>query len=286
MSRTSARRRRAAPWPVAAVALLLALAGAGGYAALNGGGAPAGPTAAGASTPALPSPPGARTAAGVLDASGARAALAQLPVKGRAPATGYDRVARFGEAWLDVDRNGCDTRDDILARDLAAATRRADCAVLTGTLSDPYTGRSIAFTRGVQTSALVQIDHVVALLDAWQTGAQGLSQEGARPARERPARAAGGGRGDEPGERRGRRRDLAAAEPRIPLRVRGPPGRGEGEVRTVGDGRGGRSAQGDPGGVLSAASALCRAATGRYDQRMQQPERMIPGQSGVTAVRP
>ena len=159
------------------VALLLALAGAGGYAALNGGGAPSGSTAAGASTPAITSPPGARAASGLLDASGARAELAQLPVKGRAPATGYDRVARFGQAWLDVDRNGCDTRDDILARDLAAVTRRADCAVLTGTLSDPYTGRSIAFTRGVQTSALVQIDHVVALLDAWQTGAQGLSQE-------------------------------------------------------------------------------------------------------------
>ncbi|MEN2741305.1 HNH endonuclease family protein [Microbacterium sp. X-17] len=175
MSWTSSRRRRA-PWPVAAVALLLAVAGAGGYAALNHAGAPAGPTAGGAST-SLASPPGARSAAGMLDASGARAALAQLPVKGRAPATGYDRVARFGEAWLDVDKNGCDTRDDILARDLAAVTRRTDCAVLTGTLSDPYTGRSIAFTRGVQTSALVQIDHVVALLDAWQTGAQGLSQE-------------------------------------------------------------------------------------------------------------
>ncbi|WP_434315774.1 HNH endonuclease family protein [Leifsonia sp. P73] len=176
MSRTSSRRRRPAPWPVAVVALLLAVAGAGGYAALTHGGAPAGPPAAGAST-SLASPPGARSATGLLDAPGARAALAQLPVKGRAPATGYDRVARFGEAWLDVDKNGCDTRDDILARDLAAVTRRTDCAVLTGTLSDPYTGRSIAFTRGVQTSALVQIDHVVALLDAWQTGAQGLSQD-------------------------------------------------------------------------------------------------------------
>jgi hypothetical protein len=159
------------------VVLLLAVAGAGGYAALNGKGAPAAPTTAAASSPALASPPGARSAAGLLDASGARAALAQLPVKGRAPATGYDRVARFGEAWLDVDKNGCDTRDDILARDLAAVTRRTDCAVLTGTLSDPYTGRSIAFTRGMQTSALVQIDHVVALLDAWETGAQSLSQE-------------------------------------------------------------------------------------------------------------
>lgn len=179
MSRTSVRRRRPASWPVAAVALLLALAGAGGYAALNGGRAPSAPgtDASSGAISTLASPPGARSAAGLLDAAGARAALAQLPVKGRAPATGYDRVARFGEAWLDVDKNGCDTRDDILARDLAAVSRRADCAVLTGTLSDPYTGRSIAFARGVQTSALVQIDHVVALLDAWQTGAQGLSQE-------------------------------------------------------------------------------------------------------------
>ncbi|MEY9952018.1 HNH endonuclease family protein [Leifsonia sp. EB34] len=174
----SARRRRAAPWPVAAVALLIAVA-AGGYAAVNNAGGHAASTAtpSTAASSTLTAPPTGRQAAGLLDAAGARAALAQLPVKGRSPATGYDRVARFGEAWLDVDKNGCDTRDDILARDLAAVTRRADCAVLAGTLSDPYTGRSIAFTRGVQTSALVQIDHVVALLDAWQTGAQGLSQE-------------------------------------------------------------------------------------------------------------
>lgn len=182
MSRTSTRRRRRAPWPFAAIAVLVAVAAAGGFAALNGGGGPAAPAAPAQSggdgtSVATASPPGARSADGLLDPAAARAALAQLPVKGRAPATGYDRVGDFGEAWLDVDRNGCDTRDDILARDLAAITRRADCKVLTGTLNDPYTARSIAFTRGVDTSALVQIDHVVALLDAWQTGAQGLSRD-------------------------------------------------------------------------------------------------------------
>ncbi|CAM5443398.1 HNH endonuclease family protein [Leifsonia shinshuensis] len=181
MSRASTRRRGPASLPVV-VALLVVLAGAGGYAALTGGGAGGAPadrssSVASSDPSTLASPAGARAADGLLDAAGARAALAQLPVKGRAPATGYDRVARFGEAWLDVDGNGCDTRDDILARDLASVTRRTDCKVLTGTLDDPYTGRSIAFTRGVQTSALVQIDHVVALLDAWQTGAQGLTQE-------------------------------------------------------------------------------------------------------------
>jgi hypothetical protein len=96
-------------------------------------------------------------------------------VKGRAPKTGYDRVADFGVAWLDVDRNGCDTRNDILARDLSATTKSGSCKVLAGSLSDPYTGKSIAFVRGESTSTAVQIDHVVALSDAWQKGAQQLT---------------------------------------------------------------------------------------------------------------
>jgi len=100
--------------------------------------------------------------------------LATLTVKGRAPMTGYDR-ARFGQAWADVDRNGCDTRNDILRRDLTAYTLKAGthgCLVLRGTLHDPYTGKTISFVRGQGTSTAVQIDHVVALGDAWQKGAQ------------------------------------------------------------------------------------------------------------------
>jgi hypothetical protein len=111
------------------------------------------------------------------DAGTALATLATLPVKGRAPATGYQRTEDFGAAWLDVDRNGCDTRDDILARDLTGTMRQGRCRVLSGTLADPYTGRTIHFVRGQQTSALVQIDHVVALQNAWVTGAQQLSRE-------------------------------------------------------------------------------------------------------------
>ncbi|GAA1447349.1 hypothetical protein GCM10009617_30990 [Leifsonia poae] len=106
----------------------------------------------------------------------ALALLQTLPVKGRAPKTGYDRVGRFGTAWTDVDRNGCDTRNDILARDLRPAVRSGSCRVTSGTLHDPYTGRTIAFVRGSTTSVAVQIDHVVALMDAWQTGAQQLTQ--------------------------------------------------------------------------------------------------------------
>lgn len=115
-------------------------------------------------------------------ANEALATLNTLAVKGRAPKTGYDR-ALFGQAWTDdvnVDggRNGCDTRNDILRRDLTTIVVKPGsngCAVQSGTLADPYTGRSISFVRGQNTSSAVQIDHVVALSDAWQKGAQQLS---------------------------------------------------------------------------------------------------------------
>ncbi len=103
--------------------------------------------------------------------------LETLPVKGRAPKTGYTR-AQFGQTWADVDRNGCDTRNDILTRDLIDEVYRSgtrDCVVLSGTLLDPYSGETIEFIRGNITSMEVQIDHVVALSDAWQKGAQKLS---------------------------------------------------------------------------------------------------------------
>ena len=85
---------------------------------------------------------------------------------------GYDRD-RFGPAWEDVDGDGCDTRNDILNRDLTARTwdDAAHCEVRRGVLRDPYTGRLIHFRRGVETSLAVQIDHMVALADAWRTGA-------------------------------------------------------------------------------------------------------------------
>lgn len=107
----------------------------------------------------------------------AAAALAQLEVKGRAPMTGYDREL-FGPAWKDIDRNGCDQRNDILARDLVDETFREGpqgCIVVSGVLHDKYTGMTIHFQRGQGTSEKVQIDHVVPLANAWQTGAQGWS---------------------------------------------------------------------------------------------------------------
>jgi len=125
------------------------------------------PTSPPATSPPATNPPPTASVA-------ALAALAGLEVKGRAPRTGYTRDA-FGQAWLDVDRNGCDTRNDVLRRDLVDLVLKAGtngCLVLRGTLHDPYTGAAIAFLRGPTSSTAVQIDHVVALADAWQKGAQ------------------------------------------------------------------------------------------------------------------
>lgn len=103
----------------------------------------------------------------------AASALAKLPVKGRAPMTGYERE-QFGAGWGDA--GNCDMRNYILNRDLTNVVTQSDtdCTVLSGTLNDPYTGKTIHFTRGRGTSSAVQIDHVVALGDTWQTGAQKL----------------------------------------------------------------------------------------------------------------
>ncbi|OFM28544.1 HNH endonuclease family protein [Corynebacterium sp. HMSC072A02] len=125
-------------------------------------------------------------AAPAPDIAEALTALDSLEVKGRAPKTGYERE-EFGQAWSDdvtveFGHNGCDTRNDILRRDLAPDSLvlkegTHDCVALAGTLHDPYSGQDIEFQRGAQTSRAVQIDHVVALADAWQKGAQQWSPE-------------------------------------------------------------------------------------------------------------
>ena len=103
----------------------------------------------------------------------AASVLSSLPVKGRAPKTGYTR-AQFGQAWADVDRNGCDTRNDMLKRDLTEIVYKVktrNCVVASGILLDRYSGETINFVRGNATSMEVHIDHVIALSNAWQTGA-------------------------------------------------------------------------------------------------------------------
>lgn len=104
----------------------------------------------------------------------ALSAAESLTVKGRAPKTGYDRD-QYGPSWKDMDHNGCDTRNDILKRDLEDITYKSGskCVIATGTLNpDPYTGKVIVWKRGQDTSSAIQIDHIIALSDSWQKGAQ------------------------------------------------------------------------------------------------------------------
>ncbi|HET8884356.1 MAG TPA: HNH endonuclease family protein [Candidatus Saccharimonadales bacterium] len=100
--------------------------------------------------------------------------LAKLDVKGRAPRTDYSR-SQFGNGW--AIQQGCDMRNIILHRDLTDTRIDDSCRVQSGMLVDPYTSKTISFTRGSTSSQDVQIDHVVALSNAWQTGAQALSTE-------------------------------------------------------------------------------------------------------------
>ncbi|MCU1516164.1 MAG: hypothetical protein JWQ75_885 [Pseudarthrobacter sp.] len=172
-----ARRRSRQAWAIVALLLVSALASVGWFFTAGqftaAGPAVAGPTEAPVfdavwMKPVVPVHTVAR--------GSARAALEGLAVKGRAARDTYDREA-FGQAWLDVDRNGCDTRNDILRRDLSGAvfTEGSRCRVAAGSFHEPYTGQMVDFRRGPESSKAVQIDHVVALGDAWQKGAQQLT---------------------------------------------------------------------------------------------------------------
>lgn len=172
-----ARRRSRQAWALIAVAAIALLCGLGwfftsGQFGIAEGNA-SGPTSAPVFDPSFMKPVQAVSPA---PAGTALEALDHLTVKGRVPGKDYERSA-FGQAWLDVDRNGCDTRNDILRRDLTSVefTEGSRCRVAAGQLAEPYTGHSVTFRRGADTSTAVQIDHVVALADAWQKGAQQLT---------------------------------------------------------------------------------------------------------------
>ena len=157
------RLRRILSWADdALLVLILAAGGVLGYQQLTDGDAARRP------------PPIERRA----EASTGLDVLATLDVKGRAPRTGYQRRV-FGVGSIDVDENGCDYRNDTLRRDLETMELRPGahvCVVERGTLLDPYTGDEVSFVRG-QNPSPVEIDHVVALSDAWQKGAQQWSSE-------------------------------------------------------------------------------------------------------------
>lgn len=105
--------------------------------------------------------------------------LDSIPVADRTEWDGpFDRAAHFGDGWADLDGDGCNTRNETLESQLEQVhLLRDNCRVDTGVLEDPYTGETVSFQRGQGTSERVQIDHVVAVYNAWRTGAQDLSYE-------------------------------------------------------------------------------------------------------------
>jgi hypothetical protein len=139
--------------------------------------------------PTAPSPGHATTAHAAAPTSGPTATsidtlLAKVRVTPTRPnPAGYDRTCGtghgcvFGKPWADVDHNHCDTRNDVLARQMTGITKRAgsNCIVITGTLADPYTGRTITWTKAH--ASAVQLDHIVPLAYAWDMGADGWTQK-------------------------------------------------------------------------------------------------------------
>jgi hypothetical protein len=124
--------------------------------------------------PAPVSPESLPPVIGSAQVASARESLTDLPPAGQPHPAGYSRE-RFGKPWADVDHNGCDTRNDILARDLADDRRKHGCVVTSGVLRDPYTGGTVRFRRGAD-SGDVQIDHLYPLHRAWEFGARKWSQ--------------------------------------------------------------------------------------------------------------
>ena len=104
----------------------------------------------------------------------ARDILEKLEVKGRAPKTDYSRE-QFYSGWPNVD--GCSLRQRIIRREFGESAVLNECNVMAGEYDEPYTGEHMVFTEREQISKGIQIDHVVALSDAWQKGAQNISAE-------------------------------------------------------------------------------------------------------------
>ena len=104
----------------------------------------------------------------------AKNVLEQLEIKGRAPKTGYART-EFYKSWPNVD--GCSLRQIIIKRELGDSAVLDGCDVVSGTFTEPYTGSVMTFYQKSDISKKLQIDHIVALSDAWQKGAQYKSPE-------------------------------------------------------------------------------------------------------------
>ena len=168
------------------------------------------------------------------------AGIAVVPI--RAHRYDYRRTA-FGDAWTDdndapLGHNGCDTRDDILNRDLVDKTyvsiKRCPDAVATGTLHDPYTNATIAFQRGAKVGEAVQIDHIVPLAYAWDMGSLRLARARAGALRQRSGQLAGRRRPGQSGQGRPAAGAVDATEQGVRVSVRHAVHHGVARLRVAG----------------------------------------------------
>jgi hypothetical protein len=173
-----AGRRRGPGYVITVLAAIALIWGAGhlaadGFATGQNPVPPAAQTAAPVPVP-MPMPMPMPVPPPALSGAEALALLGALPDAVYTDDGGYagNREDLFGRAWAyDFDDNGCDTRNDILTRDLTGTDiDPASCRVHTGSLTDPYSGETVDFVRGQDTSADVQIDHLLPLKAVWATG--------------------------------------------------------------------------------------------------------------------
>ena len=188
--------------------------------------------------------PGLAAITSAADRAKARALIDKVATKGRGPKTGYDRD-EFGYAWMDsapttsrFAHNGCDTRNDLLKRDGEKVKFRSgsDCVVVSMTLYDPYTGKTIDWTKAQADQGPDRPRHAAVLRLA--DGRRALDEGQARADRQRPAQPHPGRRPDQRRQERLGPGRLAAAEQADPLLLRGAVRAGVAEVRPAGDGRG------------------------------------------------
>ncbi len=73
--------------------------------------------------------------------------------------------------WKDLDGNGCNTREDILKKYTSEYTGRFDgCKIKSGKFYDYYNGKFLRYDKSVDTGGGIQIDHIVAIGNAWISG--------------------------------------------------------------------------------------------------------------------
>ena len=98
--------------------------------------------------------------------------ISRLSIAPAGAITGYDRLMFEPHGWADANRDGCDTRAEVLIRDSRVrVTKTKGCTVTAGDWVSLYDNYS------TPDPTELDIDHVVALGEAWRSGAKAWAPE-------------------------------------------------------------------------------------------------------------